>query len=438
MSSVDEKMTALADAIREKANASGKMTIDEMTVTVRGISVGEGDATVQTTKSATISSPSGTISPDSGYGSMSGVKYDLDATSKANLIAGNIKQGVKILGVTGNYEPPVKDTDNWCGEYNGSAYHADAIVSYQGNIYRAAKDTDNIPGQSDDWKLLNTPEVDQWCGEYNGSAYYAKSIVSYQGNIFRAITDTDNVPGVNSTDWVKLNEGTWCGEYDGSAYYANSIVSYKGNIYISTRDTDNIPGDDSGDWTLLNDVAKISEEIPTFSANGTYYAKNDGFDGYSAFTIAVPSDWRGEYDGSAYMVNSIVSYNGNVYRATKDTDNEPTHSDWVMLNTNSGGSAIETCGLTIHANGVTGTQILVPYVDDNGAIQVCSGYETLWEDHNFRVPKGSAVLFDFEFTFNYGADNLKSIENATNSFSSAEYNNNFYVITGDVEITITY
>lgn len=105
---VDEKMTALADAIRDKANTSGKMTIDEMTVTVRGISVGDGDATVQTNKSATITSASGTISPDSGYDSMSSVKYDLDSASKANLKAENIKPGVKILGVTGNYEPPTE------------------------------------------------------------------------------------------------------------------------------------------------------------------------------------------------------------------------------------------------------------------------------------------------------------------------------------------
>lgn len=106
--SVNEEMTALAEAIRDKANASGKMSIRKMTVTVRGISVGEGDATVQTEKQVLISSPSGVIAPDSGYDSMSSVAYDLDVNSKANLKAENIKPGVKILGVTGGYVPPME------------------------------------------------------------------------------------------------------------------------------------------------------------------------------------------------------------------------------------------------------------------------------------------------------------------------------------------
>ena len=108
MSSVNEEMTALAEAIRAKANASGKMSIRKMTVTVRGISVGEGDATVQTEKQVLLSSPTGVIAPDSGFGSMSSVAYDLDVNSKANLKAENIKPGVKILGVTGNYTPPME------------------------------------------------------------------------------------------------------------------------------------------------------------------------------------------------------------------------------------------------------------------------------------------------------------------------------------------
>ena len=106
--SVNEEMTALAEAIRDKANASGKMSIRKMTVTVRGISVGEGDATVQTEKTVLISSPTGVIAPDSGFDSMSSVAYDLDVNSKANLKAENIKPGVNILGVTGGYVPPME------------------------------------------------------------------------------------------------------------------------------------------------------------------------------------------------------------------------------------------------------------------------------------------------------------------------------------------
>lgn len=42
--SVQEKMTALADAIRSKTGASGSMTLDQMAAAVAGISVGSNDA----------------------------------------------------------------------------------------------------------------------------------------------------------------------------------------------------------------------------------------------------------------------------------------------------------------------------------------------------------------------------------------------------------
>lgn len=98
-----------------------------------------------------------------------------------------------------------------------------------------------------------------------------------------------------------------------------------------------------------------------------------------------------------------------------------------------GGGAIETWGLTIHAGNSTGTECCIPYVDDNGAIQVYSGYESLWGDQNFQVPKGAFVFItpgSYSITVNYGSANFESI----NSFST--YNGLFYRITGDVELTL--
>ena len=98
-----------------------------------------------------------------------------------------------------------------------------------------------------------------------------------------------------------------------------------------------------------------------------------------------------------------------------------------------GGGAIETWGLTIHANGATGTECLIPYVDDNGEIQLFYGYDSLWEEHNFQVPKGSAIflhLNNYSLTINYGSANFESIS----GFNT--YNGLFYRITGDVELTL--
>ena len=100
------------------------------------------------------------------------------------------------------------------------------------------------------------------------------------------------------------------------------------------------------------------------------------------------------------------------------------------------GGGIETWGLTIHAN-VSGTQVVIPYVDANGAIQLYSGYDAIYGDYNLQVPKGSAIFIDPNIgtvTFNYRENNFQKI----NSFSLEDYNNCFYRITGDVELTIGY
>lgn len=77
----------------------------------------------------------------------------------------------------------------------------------------------------------------------------------------------------------------------------------------------------------------------------------------------------------------------------------------------------------------------IPYVDNNGAIQADAGYEMLWGDHSFRVPKGSVVFIDpssFSVTINAGFGNFENLI----GFSDPYYNEYFYRITGDVEITI--
>lgn len=108
--------------------------------------------------------------------------------------------------------------------------------------------------------------------------------------------------------------------------------------------------------------------------------------------------------------------------------------DSVNALPNAGGGGIETCNLIINAGsgGGIGTECLIPYVDDNNSIQICYGYEIIWSDLYFKVPKGSAFFLNYGFTIDNGADNIQSLD----SFSN--YNGVFYQITGDAEITITY
>lgn len=150
------KLDGLASAISNKSGANIPLTIDQMTTAVENIQTSGSSINLQT-KNVTPTESSQTITPDSGYNGLSSVSvgaisttyvgsgiarksssdltdsnltvtapagyYEQAATktvTDANLIAGNIKNGTSIFGVTGTYETPFEAptftltlTNNW-------------------------------------------------------------------------------------------------------------------------------------------------------------------------------------------------------------------------------------------------------------------------------------------------------------------------------------
>lgn len=347
--SVDEKMTALADAIREKANTSGKMTIDEMTVTVRGISVGEGDATVQTDKSATISSPSGTISPDSGYDSMSSVKYDLDSASKANLKAGNIKQGVKILGVTGNYEPPTEPLTI-------TSPKSETYTPSNGNV---GFDTVDVAINTETRRVTPTEEE--------------QTITATDENAVLAAVVVEPITLIEKEIYAN-------GVYSAGKYVDENGKTAQGfsKVIVNTR------ADDLGHIIIDND-----DNYKTLDA----YER--GLTGFSSVEVDI-EQWRGDYSAyTHYFVGDIVRYDKSVYRCIKECTGWSPMSgiywtrldEWTPYNV----QAEKNVTITSNAGGVIVPSVILPDGDHSAMERVNLDFEGGSIDAS-KIKKGAKIL----------------------------------------------
>lgn len=484
--SVDEKMTALADAIREKANASGKMTIDEMTVYVRGISVGDGDATVQTNKSATITSASGTISPDSGYDSMSVVKYDLDSASKANLKSANIKQGVKILGVTGSYDPPIPSISETIPTFSANGTYMASADGFDG--YKGVKVDIDIPQISETVPTFKT----------NGT-YYAK----YDGfDGYAAVTVDVPAPTIMGATKEITENGWYDALDDGVAGYSNVRVNIPKDARLQGKTvySNGIVRPDNGyDGFEYVDVA-IPTQVKTIKANGTYEADEDGY--FSKVVVNVPSG-----GGSAVETVPVTIVDGALqntifvtYTGLDDNGNPTSKSQTCMATdypywtidvvkgttlvicsayegykigynqqigfksvndhggeslicevgdiaceitpsqiekSGGGGSAIETYDLCIISSSgsewPTGIQHCFPYVE-NGEVKWTYGYESLYLPGGvgtFKVPKDSQVLLNPGGGYDASTTGFEK----EYMFSSMDYQH-YYKLTGNAEVYI--
>ena len=202
----------------------------------------------------------------SGYGTVT--VNAVTSAIDANITAGNIKNGVEILGVTGNYggEAPVLETLTVSPSVSLATYTPstgyDGFDEVTVNAVTAAIDNNIVAGN-----IRTGVEILGVTGNYSGGG--ASPVI-----------DSLNVTPTTSAQQITAPEGT-----DGYSPVNVSAVT-------SAIDANITAGNIKKDVTILGVTGNYEGTTPTLTTkeitiNGTYYASTDNADGYSSVTVNV-------------------------------------------------------------------------------------------------------------------------------------------------------
>lgn len=258
--SVNSKMTAIADAIRNLIDISGTMGLDAMASNISSI-------TKRGAVAGTISEKSEQYIIPSGYHNGSGT-VEISPDEQSKIIAENIKNGVTILGVAGSA--------------SGEIYSVIAVTYPEGSVCTCTNGTKTLTAKDTSGKALFNVTVGEWTVTATDGSSTASQAVSITADgqsesvsLRYALVLFDNGSQV---PWTAYNEA---GKPTGVVIGEESI-DFKNNVsYRSAATTDSYDMTPYKTAHLIGNVNTVFNtdynNIPRFMVtNNVYYPENYG------------------------------------------------------------------------------------------------------------------------------------------------------------------
>lgn len=255
----------------------------------------------------------------------------------------------------GNYSigNPPSNTNGWIiyndlNWYSTVIYRQDDIVYYNGNIYRANYENNNMNPESSGINGPWSNVLQDTISWVPGEASELNTIVYYNGIIWiHKGYWTTSEPGTTN-QWAVVGDLTYSSNY---VYSTDDVVLYNGSYYRATDGgwaSGSIPGSNAS-WELLPTPA-YSNKLPPGS---TYTIYNNIL--YKAL-VSITGGNRGIVPGTAaskgiwnaintqewqqyntYQTNDLVMYQGNVYQLINNLNSSDipgtTQNSWNGLET---------------------------------------------------------------------------------------------------------
>ena len=239
----------------------------------------------------------------------------------------------------------ITEQENGAQLHNASNnYYLGNLIWHNGELLRCKADI--IPKTFDiaDWDKTHTniDSIPFWVNDTNGGVYVVNTIINYNGVLYKNLTgaNLDTTPNIDTINWVELTPSAIeLLDADGDTGIEVERTSDDDIVYIKTNGNDIIEIDELGNFTHKKTLAggtkatfeadleiegALEDSTRSFGTSNQILSSTvAGVKWINQITPYTPL-WKSDTNGGTYIANTIVNYNGVLYRNTTGTNTDTT------------------------------------------------------------------------------------------------------------------